>query len=118
MLEARVVIADNQQENLKMIKQFLAQAGLRVVGEATDGISALKLIRNFEPEQIRELKLEVNKLKDQLESRKTIDKAKGLLMTKMGLSEDEAFKKIQKQSMEKRKTMKNIAESIIIAYEI
>lgn len=64
------------------------------------------------------LEREIDRLKTGLESRKTIEKAKGILMRIHGLNEEEAFKKIQQQSMRKRATMKNIAEAIIMTYEI
>lgn len=64
------------------------------------------------------LENQVKELKDTLESRKIVEKAKGMLMKQLGLSEAEAFKKIQKQSMNKRTTMKAIAEAIILAYEM
>ena len=56
----------------------------------------------------------VSRLKEQLESRKLIEKAKGLLMTKEGLSEAKAYRKLQKTSMEKNKSMKEVAEAVIL----
>ncbi len=56
-------------------------------------------------------------LKNALEARKIIEKAKGLLMEKEGLTETEAFMRIRKISMDKRKPMKEIAEVIILALE-
>ena len=46
-----------------------------------------------------------------------MDRAKGILMDQQGLSEAEAFRKIQKMSMNTRKPMKEIAEAIILAQE-
>jgi AmiR/NasT family two-component response regulator len=56
---------------------------------------------------------EVGKLKDTLEVRKLVERAKGLLMAKETIDEPEAFRKIQKLSMDTRKPMKEIAEEII-----
>lgn len=56
---------------------------------------------------------EVGKLKETLEVRKFVEKAKGILMEKYLLNEQEAFKKIQKFSMDHRKSMKEVSESII-----
>lgn len=61
---------------------------------------------------------ELDKLQRQLETRKVVDRAKGLLMKHFGLSEEEAFRRIQKQSMDKGKPMKAIAEAIILAFEV
>lgn len=56
---------------------------------------------------------EVGKLKETLEVRKLVERAKGLIMSKETVSEPEAFRKIQKLSMDTRKPMKEIAEEII-----
>jgi response regulator NasT len=56
----------------------------------------------------------VTRLQEQLESRKLIERAKGLLMTKEGLTESQAYRKLQKTSMEKNRSMKEIAEAIIL----
>lgn len=69
-------------------------------------------------ERIRNLEQEVVKLKDVIETRKLVEKAKGILMDAHKLSEAEAFKRIQKQSMNKRVSMKSVAKAIILAYEI
>ena len=56
-------------------------------------------------------------LKESIEARKVIERAKGLLMEKEGLSERGAFSRIQKLSMDKRRPMKEIAEILIAALE-
>lgn len=66
-------------------------------------------------EEFRALEKEVNNLKEALETRKKVEQAKGILMEKQGLSEQEAFRKIQKMSMNTRKPMKEVAEAIILA---
>ncbi len=63
------------------------------------------------------LEREVHRLKNDLETRKVVEKAKGIIMRVHGLTEETAFKKIQAQSMKKRTPMKKIAEAIIMAYE-
>ncbi len=66
-------------------------------------------------EELRALEKEVGDLKEALETRKLVDRAKGLLMEKQGLTEADAFRKIQKMSMNTRRPMKEIAEAIILA---
>lgn len=61
-----------------------------------------------------ELMLKAKTIQDELESRKAVERAKGILMKQQGLSEEEAFKKIQRQSMDMRKSMREIAEAIIL----
>ena len=50
---------------------------------------------------------------ERFETRKLVDRAKGLLNEKMGLSEPEAFRWIQKASMDRRLTMQDVAKAII-----
>ena len=61
-----------------------------------------------------ELMVKTKVIQEELESRKAIEKAKGILMRQQGLSEDEAFRKIQRQSMDMRKSMREIAEAIML----
>ncbi|MBI5286039.1 MAG: ANTAR domain-containing protein, partial [Deltaproteobacteria bacterium] len=68
-------------------------------------------------QEFQALKREVIDLKEALEARKVIEKARGLLMEKEGLSEREAFSRIQRISMDKRTPMKEVAEALIMALE-
>ena len=63
--------------------------------------------------QMLVLKSEVADLTERLETRKLVDRAKGLLMQAMKLSEPEAFKWIQRTAMDKRVSMKEVAEAVI-----
>ncbi|NLG50614.1 MAG: response regulator [Chloroflexi bacterium] len=67
--------------------------------------------------EFRELEKEVDNLQDQLETRKLVDRAKGILMDSQGLTEAAAFRRIQKMSMNTRKSMKEIAQAIILTHE-
>jgi response regulator NasT len=68
--------------------------------------------------EFQDLQKQVVDLKEALETRKLVDRAKGILMDKQGLSEAEAFRKIQKMSMDNRKAMKDVAEAIILAHQV
>lgn len=59
----------------------------------------------------------VSRLKTQIETRKLIEKAKGLLMTDEGLTEAQAYRKLQKTSMQKNKSMEEVAEAVILMLE-
>lgn len=63
--------------------------------------------------ELQALEAEVAGLNDRLEARKLIDRAKGLLMTGQGLSEPDAFRWIQRTAMDKRTSMKAVAEIVI-----
>jgi response regulator NasT len=54
-------------------------------------------------------------VKQSLETRKILDRAKGILMDAYNLSETEAYRRIQQYSMSKRKSIKDVAESIVEA---
>lgn len=58
---------------------------------------------------------ELDRLKDSLETRKLLDRAKGILMKAHGISEVEAYRRIQRYAMAKRKTIKEIAEAVVRA---
>ena len=68
-------------------------------------------------QEFRELEKQVGDLNETLETRKIVDRAKGILMDTQHLTEAESFRKIQKMSMNTRKPMKEIAEAIILAQE-
>lgn len=68
-------------------------------------------------EEFRTMEQEVDDLKEALEARKLVDRAKGILMDTQGLSEADAFRRIQKMSMNMRKPMKEIAQAIILTHE-
>jgi AmiR/NasT family two-component response regulator len=69
-------------------------------------------------QEARELEQQVDDLKEALETRKIIERAKGILMDTYGLREQEAYRRIQVQSMNTRKSMREIAEAIIIAHTL
>lgn len=68
--------------------------------------------------EFRSLEKEANNLREMLETRKLVERAKGVLMDTQGLKEAEAFRKIQKLSMNTRKSMREIAEAILLAHEV
>ena len=63
--------------------------------------------------QMKSLEAEVADLHDRLETRKVIDRAKGILMKALNLSEPEAFSWIQRAAMDRRITMKEVSEAVI-----
>jgi two-component system, response regulator PdtaR len=65
-----------------------------------------------------EISQQAKTLEEQIETRKLVDRAKGILMDKQGLKEHDAYRRIQQQSMNMRRTMREVAEAIIIASEV
>ncbi|OGF57964.1 MAG: hypothetical protein A2497_02385 [Candidatus Firestonebacteria bacterium RifOxyC12_full_39_7] len=62
-----------------------------------------------------ELMVKTKIIEEELAERKLVEKAKSLLIKKLGMSEEDAYKKIQRRSMDSRKSMKDVAEAIILA---
>lgn len=69
-------------------------------------------------DEFRAVRKEVDDLKEALDTRKLVDRAKGILMDSQRLTEREAFRRIQKMSMNTRRPMKEIAEAIILTHEM
>jgi signal transduction protein with GAF and PtsI domain len=65
-----------------------------------------------------ELMVKSRVIQEELESRKRIERAKGILMKEQGLTEEEAYLKLQRFSMDHRKTMREVAEAIILSVEM
>jgi AmiR/NasT family two-component response regulator len=85
-----------------------------------EDVSVLQSVANQCASAIMQTRLLQEKLSAQeaLETRKLVERAKGTLMKKRGLSEPEAFREIQKQSMDRRKSMKEIAEALLLAEDL
>ncbi len=67
---------------------------------------------------INGLEKEIADLQEKIETRKLVERAKGLLMQQLGAGEAEAYRRMQKQSMDKCLSMRKVAEAIILAYDL
>lgn len=189
----RIIISDDQALIRRDLQEMLTNQGYLVVGEASDGRTAVEMARKLKPDLVimdikfendtydgidaardltsagiapvlllsaysqRELverareagvvgylvkpfteadltpaietalarfqefatvKKQAESLQEALETRKAVDRAKGLLMDRKGITEAEAFRRIQKLSMNYRKPMREVAEAIILAHQI
>ena len=181
---ARILVAEDEALIRLDLVEMLTEAGYEVVAQATNGVEAIALAKEFEPDlaildvkmpeldgisaaqeiieispvlmltafsqkelverardagvmayvvkpfsindltpaieiamsrhlQMRSLKEEVTDLHERLETRKIIDRAKGILMAAMNLTEPEAFGWIQRAAMDRRMSMKAVAEAVI-----
>ena len=82
----------------------------------TDLVPAIEVaLARFD--EFQAMEKQVGDLTETLETRKFVDRAKGILMDSQALSEADAFRKIQKMSMNPRKPMKDVAEAIILAHQ-
>jgi response regulator NasT len=64
-------------------------------------------------QQLRALAAEVQDLTDRLETRKLLDRAKGMLQAGVGMTEPDAFRWIQKTSMDRRTSMRAVAQAVV-----
>ena len=181
---ARILVAEDEALIRLDLVEMLTEAGYEVVAQATNGVEAIALAKEFKPDlaildvkmpeldgisaaqeiieispvlmltafsqkelverardagvmayvvkpfsindltpaieiamsrhlQMRTLKEEVTDLHERLETRKVIDRAKGILMAAMNLSEPEAFGWIQRAAMDRRMSMKAVAQAVI-----
>jgi response regulator NasT len=68
--------------------------------------------------ELEAIRKENEVLKRKLESRKLVERAKGILMTRLGLSEPEAFRRIQKTAMDTRRPMADVAQALLLTEEV
>ncbi|MBO7664988.1 MAG: response regulator [Aeriscardovia sp.] len=115
------------EEGIAPVVMLTAFSQQSLVKEASDAGAMAYVVKPFVPEklfpaievamarfdQMTELKKQITDLKKRFTARKKVDRAKGLLMENMGLSEAEAFRWIQKTSMDRRLTMEEVADAVI-----
>jgi two-component system, response regulator PdtaR len=68
--------------------------------------------------ELSAMRLENETLKRMLETRKLVERAKGILMKRLGLSEPDAFRRIQKTAMDTRKPMSEVAQALLLTEEM
>nr|WP_158239389.1 response regulator [Brachybacterium sp. UMB0905] len=115
------------EENLAPVVMLTAFSQAELVERARDAGAMAYVVKPFTPadllpaveiaisryQQITQLEAEIQDLGERFETRKRVDRAKGLLQTNMGLTEPEAFRWIQKTSMDRRLTMREVADAVI-----
>jgi two-component system, response regulator PdtaR len=126
-IEAAALIAEEHLAPVVMVTAFSQAALVEQAARAgamayvvkpfsrTDLVPAMQIAVSRFAEMLA-LAAEVADVRERLTSRVAVDRAKGLLMAD-GLSEPEAFRRLQKLAMDKRKTLREIAEAVIIAGE-
>jgi response regulator NasT len=107
-----ILTAFSQRDLVERARDAGAMAYLVKPFNKSDLVPAIEMALSRH-EEITQLEQEVADLTERLETRKLIDRAKGVLQTKFGLSEPDAFRWIQKAAMDKRTTMRDVAQVII-----
>ncbi len=125
-LQAASMIAEKDIAPVILLTAYSQQD---IVAKATEAGVIAYLVKPIREEQLfpamevavnrfnewKKLSQELYELKESLETRKLVDRAKGILMAAHGFTEQEAYRKMQQFSMAKRITLKKLAESIIAA---
>jgi AmiR/NasT family two-component response regulator len=107
-----ILTAFSQRDLVEQARDAGAMAYVVKPFSMTDLVPAIEMaVSRFA--EIKQLELEVADLGDQLETRKTLDRAKGVLQEQMGLTEPEAFRWIQKTAMDLRLSMRQVADGVI-----
>lgn len=107
-----ILTAFSQRDLVERARDAGAMAYLVKPFSITDLIPAIEVaVCRFE--EVLGLEKEVASLSDRLETRKLIERAKGILQSKQGMTEPEAFTWIQRAAMDRRTTMKRVAEVVL-----
>jgi response regulator NasT len=111
-----ILTAFSQRDLVERARDAGAMAYLTKPFTIEDLMPAIELaVSRFQ--EIKQLDAEVTDLQDQLKARKLIEKAKGILMKNLKISEPEAFKWMQKTAMDKRRSMTDVAQLVMDEFE-
>lgn len=120
------------QERIAPVVLLTAYSESTLIGRAKDAGVCGYLVKPFRETELmpvielalarfremQELEREVTDLREALETRKLVERAKGVLMEVHGLRESDAFNRMRKTSMDNRKSMREVAEAILLTHEI
>lgn len=121
-------VAELVSEGIAAAILLTAYSDQELVQKATEAGAFAYLIKPFKPQdlppaievavsrfrQTQTLHKQVHELNQRLEARRIIERAKGMLMRKQGISEEEAYARIRQRSMETRRSMREVAEAILM----
>ncbi|MBS2962694.1 response regulator [Actinocrinis puniceicyclus] len=107
-----MLTAFSQRELVERARDAGAMAYLVKPFSKADLVPAIEMATT-RYEELRALENEVADLAARFETRKLVDRAKGLLQVQLGMTEPEAFRWIQKTSMDRRLTMREVAQAVI-----
>lgn len=111
-----ILTAFSQRDLVERARDAGAMAYLTKPFTIEDLMPAIELaVSRFQ--EIKQLDAEVSDLQDQLKARKLIEKAKGILMKNLNISEPDAFKWMQKTAMDKRRSMTDVAQLVMDEFE-
>jgi response regulator NasT len=85
---------------------------------STDDIRPALLLAHSRFREFQLLRQEVTSLREALETRKLVERAKGILMRRLDLTEEEAFRRLQRRSQDENRKLRDIAQAIVTADEM
>jgi AmiR/NasT family two-component response regulator len=107
-----ILTAFSQRDLVERARDAGAMAYLVKPFDQTDLVPAIEMaVSRFT--ELRQLEAEVEGLTERLETRKLVDRAKGVLQQRLGLSEPDSFRWIQKTAMDLRLSMRQVAEGVV-----
>jgi response regulator NasT len=107
-----ILTAFSQRDLVEQARDAGAMAYLVKPFDQTDLVPAIEMaVSRFT--ELRQLESEVEDLTERLETRKLVDRAKGVLQQSLGLTEPESFRWIQKTAMDLRLSMRQVAEGVV-----
>jgi two-component system, response regulator PdtaR len=107
-----ILTAFSQRDLVERARDAGAMAYLVKPFEKSDLVPAIEMARSRFAE-LRQLEAEVADLSERLETRKLVDRAKGVLQEALGISEPDAFRWIQKTAMDLRLSMRDVAHGVV-----
>ena len=106
-------VSSSEKQTKEALRETRDQLESRVAERTVELERTIDELRENERRRIL-LEDENSVLSDRLETRKVVERAKGILQRELRVAEDEAYRMIQRESQQRRKSMKEIAESIIL----
>jgi K+-sensing histidine kinase KdpD len=106
-------VSSSKRKAEEALREARDQLEARVAERTSELQKSLTDLRENERQRAL-LQSEKSELSDKLETRKLIERAKGILQRELAISEEEAYRIMQKESQQRRKSMKDISESIIL----
>jgi K+-sensing histidine kinase KdpD len=110
-------VSASKRRSEEALKQARDELELRVAERTSELQKSLAELQEKERQRLL-LETEKSALSDKLESRKVVDRAKGILQRDLKLNEEDAYRILQRESQQTRRSMREIAESIILADEL